>query len=158
MVLLNLKMTVIIPLAYSCDGSPLSSGWTPSSLVWLIMPFLWPLSVHFFTPNCYSSNAEQVIFHCLEFLYMLIPGWNTLFPTTFFHMAHSSFQIQFRGVPFLRKPLPSFLPILLHPTPKMNDPPQSSHRPCAYWLLFTYLLIYVSCSRTVSLSKTKTYF
>ena len=31
-------------------------------------------------------------------------------------MAHSSFQLKFRNIPFSRKPLPSFLPTLSHPT------------------------------------------
>ena len=88
----------------------------PPPLIWHIWPFLRPLIIHFSPPNCCLSNDKQAICHCPESLHMLIPGWNTPCPTIILHMAHSSFQLKFRNIPFSRKPLPSFLPTLSHPT------------------------------------------
>ena len=95
----------------------------PPPLVWHIWPFLQPLIIHFSPPNCCLSNDKQAIYHCPESLHVLIPGWNTPCPTIILHMAHSSFQLKFRNIPFSSKPLPSFLPSSLPPYPlKSRDP------------------------------------
>ena len=95
----------------------------PPPRVWCIWSFLRPLIFHFSPPNCCLSNDKQVICHCPESLHVLNPGWNTPCPIIILHMAHSSFQLKFRNTPFSRKPLPSFLPALSHPTLfKSSDP------------------------------------